>query len=230
MDENLSLDITVNDFIDVIKSQQISNENIKKLIAKMGETISINLISNIYRAAGFKVVDSRKKIIEPTSKANYKMTLKEAIPMARSLRTQSDRQKEKPKVKPKEIAKTETKAVIVDVLPSKTNEFTVRTQTNPFQIEHAADAKEFILAALQLTDEQLESIRNLTYLSNESNSNPSESIYEAIKQLGGRERINKTYYISKEVIERVADFAEDKSIKVSQLVEIALLDAINKYN
>ena len=59
--------------------------------------------------------------------------------------------------------------------------------------------------------------------------NSSESIYESIKQLGGRERINKTYYISKEIIEKVAQFCDDKSVKVSQFVEIAILEVIKKY-
>lgn len=227
--EHFNLDITVADFINIVKSQQISNENIRKSIANLGEVISVNSIPNIYRAAGFEVIDSRKKMIEPTSKVDYKITLKDAIPLARSLRTQSEKQKDKPKQKPKNSTKTETKAVLVNVLPPKTTEFTERIYSNPFPIEQAAEAKEFILAALELTATQLESIKNLTYSNNESNSNPSESIYEAIKQLGGRERMNKTYYISKEVIERVADFSEDKSIKVSQFVEIALLDAISKY-
>lgn len=233
MGENLKLDMLVADFVDMVKSLQLSNENIRKILVDLGETLSKNSITNIYTVAGFEVLDSRKKIIEPTKKANYEMTLRDAIPLARSLRMQHDKTAAK---QPKEKVRKETKPVVIDTRNKDTQEqqptqFVGRIQSNPFEIERAPEATEFILAALNLTHNQLESIKNLINSNNESNSNPfeSESIYEAIKQLGGRDRKNKTYYISEDIINLVAEFAEGKSVKVSQFVEIALLDAIKKY-
>ncbi|WP_332651638.1 hypothetical protein [Lysinibacillus sp. 54212] len=232
MEEHLELDMLVSDFVEVVKQQQLSNESIRKILVDLGETLSKNSISNIYTVSGYEVLDSRKKIIEPTESANDKMTLREAVQLARSLRMQHEKTAVK---KPKEKVQKEIKPVVIDTrrtdqeqLP---NEFAGRIPSNPFEIDRAAEATEFILAALDLTQNELESIKNLIYSNNESSSNliESNSIYEAIKQLGGRDRKNKTYYISEEIINLVAEFAEGKSVKVSQFVEIAMLDAIKKY-
>lgn len=226
---DISYDMTVSDFIKVVKDKHLSNENIRIMLGQLGETISKNSISNIYIVAGFEIKDNRKKIIEPTEKVNYEMTLKEAIPLARSLRMHNEKNTKNTN---SEVVKKEKKPspIVIDKPKEQLeNEFTGRIQSNLFPIDPGAEAKDFILKALGLTNDELESIKNLIYSKNEFNSNSFESIYEAIKQLGGRERINKTYYISKEIIDRVAEFAEVKSVKVSQFVEVALLDAIKKY-
>ena len=210
----------IGDFIAVVKQQQLSNENIRMILGKLGETISKNSISNIYTAAGFQVKDSRKKIIEPTQQANYDMTLKEAVQRARALRMKSEKQTRQPKV-------IEAKAVVIEA--PKTVEFGERIYSNPLPIEQAAEAKDFILAALDLTKSEFESIKNLINSKKEFSSNPFESIHVAVKALGGRDRKNKTYYISQEIIDLVAEFAEEKSVKVSQFVEVALLEAMKKY-
>ena len=222
MNEQIKLDMQIVDFIDIVKQQQLSNENIRMILGKLGETLSKNAISNIYIAAGFEVLDSRKKIIEPTDQAKYNMTLKEAVQLARALRMKSEKQPRQKVVEPK--------AVIIEAPKApKTVGFGERIYLNPFPIERAAEAKDFILAALDLTQIEFESIKSLINSKNEFSSNPFESIHEAVKELGGRDRKNKTYYISTEIIERVAEFAEEKSVKVSQFVEIALLDALKKY-
>ena len=231
MGDQLSLNMTVAKFIEVVKDQQLSNDYIRMALGKLGETLSKNSISNIYIAAGFEVKDARKKLIEPTQDADYRMTLKEAIPLARALRSKNEKTSN-PKPHPRGYIKPKT--IVIDPVNEPPQEqvptqFVGRIQSNPFPIDQPAEATDFILAALNLTRSELESIKNLTYSKNESNSNLIESIHEAIKQLGGRERINKTYYISKEVIDLVAEFAEDKSVRVSQFVEIALLDALKKY-
>lgn len=233
MGDQLSLDMTVMKFIEVVKDQQLSNDYIRMALGKLGETLSKNSISNIYIAAGFEVKDARKKLIEPTEDADYRMTLKEAIPLARSLRLKNEKTSN-PKLQRKGYI--EPKVVVIDPIEEPPQEqvptqFAGRIQSNPFTLDQPTEATDFILAALNLTRNELESIKNLIYSQNEFNSNPieSESIYEAIKQLGGRERINKTYYISKEIIDLVASFTEEKSVKVSQFVEVALLDALKKY-
>ena len=233
VDEQFNLNMTVAEFISVVKDRQLSNDYIRMALGKLGETLSKNSISNIYVAAGFEVKDARKKLIEPTPEADYRMKLKEAIPLARALRLKNEKTGNP---KPQTKGPIKPKAIVIDPVSEPPQEqvptqFAGRIQSNPFPLEQAAEATDFILAALNLTRSELESIRNLIYSQNESNSNliESESIYDAIKQLGGRNRTNKTYYISKEIIDLVAEFAEDKSVKVSQFVEIALLDALKKY-
>ena len=226
MGEQVSLETTVADFIEIVKMLKLSNVQVKEMLDSLGDVVGKNIITDIFEAAGFV---KKNKIFEPTKKVNYEMTLQEAIPIARSMRAKKDKQAV---AKPIEKKKTPPTYEIIDTPPVETvvpvEQFVGRTYSNPFPIERPEEAQEFILTALGLTSLQLESIKNLIYSSAVA-TNPSESIYESIKQLGGRDRTNKTYYISKEIIERVADFAEDKSVKVSQFIEVALLDAIKKY-
>lgn len=228
MGEQVSLETTVADFIEIVKMLKLSNVQVKEMLDSLGDVVSKNSITDIYEVAGFVVKDARKKIIEPTKKVNYEMTLQDAISIARSMRAKKDKQAV---AKPIEKKKTPPTYEIIDTPPVETvvpvEQFAGRTYSNPFPIERPEEAQEFILTALGLTQIQLESIKNLIH--SPATTNPTESIYESIKQLGGRDRTNKTYYISKEIIERVADFAEDKSVKVSQFIEVALLDAIKKY-
>lgn len=56
-----------------------------------------------------------------------------------------------------------------------------------------------------------------------------QNINEAVSQLKSRDRGNKTFYISKAIAEDAALFAERNSIKMSQLVEISLLELMEKY-
>ena len=95
------------------------------ILGEFGEVLSKNSISNIYTVAGFKVKDTRKKIIEPTDKANFDMTLKEAIPLARALRMKNEK-------KPKPKKAVEAKVVVIEAPKErKKNEFGERIYSNP---------------------------------------------------------------------------------------------------
>ncbi|MFG3614373.1 hypothetical protein [Rummeliibacillus stabekisii] len=54
-------------------------------------------------------------------------------------------------------------------------------------------------------------------------------IYGEIAKLRVRRRKNKTFYVSEEITDDVAQLADKMNIKISQFVEVALLDAIKKY-
>lgn len=58
---------------------------------------------------------------------------------------------------------------------------------------------------------------------------PSRSIGEVAGKLKARTRGNKTFYIDKELAEDAAVFAERHGIRLSQLVEVALIEAMEKY-
>lgn len=228
MGEKVTLNTTVADFIEIVKNQMLSNIQVKELLDSLGETVSKNIISDIYLAAGFEIVDARKKIFEPVANTNYKMKLKDAINLARLMRIKKEKESKEQTYSVKE--KTES-PVIIDVPKDvETGEqFVGITHSNLFELEQPEQAQDFILAALGLTKNQLAVLKQLTDQGEFVRTNSNESIYEAIRKLGGRERINKTYYISKELIELTASFCEDKSVKVSQFVETALLDTLKKY-
>lgn len=228
MRKKVTLNTTVADFIEIVKNQMLSNIQAKELLDSLGENVSKNIISDIYLAAGFEIIDARKKIIEPTSNVNYEIQLKDAINLARSMRTEKEKQSKDPV---KSVTEKTKVPVIINVPKNVQTEeqFVGITHSNPFELEQPEQAQDFILAALGLTKNQLVVLKQLTDQGEFVGTNSNESIYEAIKQLGGRERTNKTYYISKEIIELSAAFCEDKSVKVSQFVETALLDALKKY-
>lgn len=228
IDGMIHLETTVAELIEIVKDQKLSNVQIKELLEGLGETLSKNIISEIYHAAGFNVINARKKIFEPSETANYEMTIRDAIVYARSARLEKEK-KATPKLK---SISTKEPVPVVTRSPKKVEpveQFAGINVPNPFSLEAPEQAQDFILAALGITKNQLTILQQLTDESQFVGTNSNESIHAAVKQLGGRERMNKTYYISKEIIERTAAFCEDKNVKVSQFVEMALLEAIKKY-
>lgn len=55
-------------------------------------------------------------------------------------------------------------------------------------------------------------------------------LIEEVAKLKVRERKNKSYYISIELSDQVAQLAEKNNIKISNAVEVALIDFIKQYN
>ena len=92
-----------------------------------------------------------------------------------------------------------------------------------FNFANKAEMQSAILEVLDLTHADLDALRSLQ-------SEPSTgTIYEAVSKLKSRKRTNKTYYISEEIAQQVQAFAEAHTIKVSQFIEVALLEAMRKY-
>lgn len=63
----------------------------------------------------------------------------------------------------------------------------------------------------------------------ESNSGKKNLVEEGAK-LRVRERKNRSYYISKEIADRVAELAEENNLKISNVIEVALLDFLHNYS
>ena len=214
-------------FIEMVQNEKLSNHQVKVLLDEAGEVISKNAITDIYAAGGYVLKDARKRIFEPSDSVQDEMTLETAIALARSMRS-----KKVPVIKPEKkkapLAYVVNDEPIVEpIAPVPVEQFVGRTYSNSLSIERPEEAQEFILASLGLTTNELESIKELIHSGSATTFN--ESIYEAVKQLGSRERKNKTYYISTEIIERVAAFTESKNVRVSEFIEVALLEAIKKY-
>lgn len=54
-------------------------------------------------------------------------------------------------------------------------------------------------------------------------------IYNEVARLKSRKRKNKTFYISEDLTQEVVEFAEELNVKISQLVEVALIEMLKKY-
>ncbi|MFJ7371575.1 hypothetical protein ACIQVU_19415 [Lysinibacillus sp. NPDC098008] len=182
-----------------------------------GKAIPKDIIPYVFKAAAY---DYEKNMYKATSQTDESMTIENLLPLARQLQKQAKIEKLNKDIVASPTVIENGKEPIKEIIESNPlqNELTLANQS---------EAQAFILEALDLTLDELSFIKELA--KNKVTTNGIESIYESIKQLGGRDRLNKTYYISKEVIEMAAEFCEEKSVKVSQFVEVAILEAIKKY-
>lgn len=193
-----------------------------------GKAIPKDVIPYVFKAAHY---DYENNVYKATESTTPHVTIEELLPIAKQLQ------------KAAKVAKLQKEVGMqsVVVLPATQKEEAPEAEriqnvihsnlvpkTNSFPLDQL-EAKAFILQALDLTMDELATLKSLTQKSTNSFEPNSESIYDAVKQLGGRDRTNKTYYLSKEVIKVAADYCEDHSVKVSQFIEVAILDAIKKY-
>lgn len=118
----------------------------------------------------------------------------------------------------------ETNNEIVRVAPSK-------KIVNSELIETNSDGNMEVLNALGLTpskwnvlieiiDERMEQVENKVDVN---------EIYNEIAHLKSRKRKNKTFYISEDLTQEVVELAEELNIKISQFVEVALIQTLTKY-
>ena len=56
-----------------------------------------------------------------------------------------------------------------------------------------------------------------------------KNIYSEVARLKTRKRKNKTFYISEDLTQDIVEFAEDLNVKISQLVEVAMIEMLSKY-
>lgn len=220
---NFSYDMTIEELVNNMNNGG-SQSTLYAASREAGKAIPKDIIPYVFKAAHYEYENGVYKATESTTP---NVTTEELIPIARQLQ------------KAAKVAKLQkevgTQSVVV--LPATPKEEAAETERiqnimQPNVVNDGAqfpldqqEAKAFILQALDLTADELAMLKSLT----QQTTNPFESIHESIKQLGGRDRTNKTYYLSKEVIERAANFCDDHSVKVSQFIEVAILDAIKKY-
>ena len=85
-----------------------------------------------------------------------------------------------------------------------------------------------LLNVIGLSPEQFNVLREVANERLAGNDEPT-NINAAVAQLRARDRGNKTFYISKALAEDAATFAERQGIKLSHLIEIALIETMQKY-
>lgn len=98
-------------------------------------------------------------------------------------------------------------------------------------IETNSDRNTEVLNALGLTPSKwnvLMEIIDERMLQMENKVDVNE-IYNEIAHLKSRKRKNKTFYISEDLTQEVVELAEELNIKISQFVEVALIETLTKY-
>lgn len=216
-------DMTISELVE--KMNDGGSQNVLYAASReAGKAIPKDVIPYVFKAAHYEY---EKGVYNATESTTPHVTIEELLPKARQLQTVA------------KVAKLQKETVTQStvVIPVASKEVAAETERiqnimQPNVVHEGArlpldqqEARTFILQALDLTSDELAVLKSLT----QQTTNLFESIHESIKQLGGRDRTNKTYYLSKEVIERAATFCDDHSVKVSQFIEVAILDAIKKY-
>lgn len=87
-----------------------------------------------------------------------------------------------------------------------------------------------LLSMLDLTHSELQALKELA---NKQLNNPttveSNNIHDSISKLKFTDRANKTFYVSREVALKATEFSEKHTIKLSHLIELALLEVMERY-
>lgn len=81
------------------------------------------------------------------------------------------------------------------------------------------------------TDDEVKKLKELATVDSTKKLKETltKDITEAAASLSSEERKSKTFYIDQGMAQQAKEFAEDKGIKLAEFVEIALLDAMEKY-
>lgn len=175
--------------------------------------INKDVIPYLFKVAGYT---REKQKYVGTNKVQSHLTINELIPLAKAAQRESKLNKLQKAVV--------TTPVVIDApaVIQKTNAGANITES----IFNFANKEEVQTAILDVLDITLDDLSVLKSLKGEA---PATTIYEAINKMGSRTRSNKTYYLSTEVVKQVQEFTESHTIKTSQFVEIALIEAIKKY-
>ncbi|QFG01282.1 hypothetical protein PB01_20850 (plasmid) [Psychrobacillus glaciei] len=178
----------------------------------------------LFKAAGY-TREKQKYVAEDG--ANTNITIENLLPLAKELHKQA------------KIAKLTNESVAPKVVvleaqkPQKKVEIQALTETNVganvIDFSNKEQMQNAILEVLDLTMEDLEAVRSIGQHSEVAATTEKVSIFEEIKKLSGRDRANKTYFMSKELSGNIKEYADDNNIKVSQIIEIAIIDFLKKY-
>lgn len=188
--------------------------------------IQKDILPFLFKAAGY--IREKQKYVAAAD-ANTTITIKKLVPIAKELHKQTKIEK---------LTNTELVASKVVVLeaekPTQQVENSELMQTNVganvFDFSDKEQMQHTILEVLDLTPEHLEAIRSIGLLREVAEATTdTANIFEEIKKLSGRNRANKTYFLSKELTENIKEFANSHNIKVSQIIEIAIIDFLKKY-
>lgn len=184
-----------------------------------------DILPFLFKSAGY--TREKQKYVAGTD-ANENITIENLLPAAKEFHKQTqitkltnaepvppkvvvlEAKKPKKNIENQELMETNALANVLDFGDKK-------------QMQHA------ILEVLDLTLEDLQAIRSIGQATEQPSTLENGSIFEEIKKLTGRDRANKTYFMSKELSNNMKEFADNNNIKVSQIIEIAIIDFLKKY-
>lgn len=202
--------------IDLINSKQ----SLKKLRAIL--SIRDTTIKDVFNNAGYFY---EAKIHKWVKKEDGILT--DDITFQKALEQLGKSSNLKPKTNRK-LIETNSKVIenaIVEVAATDTtivNNELIKPNSNETRVE--------VLNALGLTTTQW---NVLTEIINERMNQTTlvdiNEIYNEVARLKSRKRKNKTFYISEDLTQEVVEFAEELNVKISQLVEVALIEMLKKY-
>lgn len=104
--------------------------------------------------------------------------------------------------------------------------------TEPIVIEqpNILPSTQTLLSMLDISPSELQALKEVA---RKQLSNPttveSSNIHDSISKLKFTDRANKTFYVSREVSLKATEFSEKHTIKLSHLIELALLEVMERY-
>lgn len=87
-----------------------------------------------------------------------------------------------------------------------------------------------LIEMLGFTLQEFDVLKGMIHERMAGTSENKGNLVEEIAKLRVRERKNRSYYISKEIGDQVAELAASRNLKISNIVEVALIDFLQKYN
>lgn len=211
-----SFEMTIEELV-----KEMNNGGTQKDLYKLSK-ITKDVLPFLFKAAGYT---RKKQKYVPSEEVNLTITIEKLLPLAKELHKQAKIDKltngpitqrilgaEKPQrnISKQELIKPNVGTNVIDF-------------ANREQMQHA------ILEVLDLTLEDLDAIRSIGQHQETAATTVQVNIFDEIKKLSGRDRANKTYFMSKELAEKMKEYADNNNIKVSQIIEIAIIDFLKKY-
>lgn len=216
MKVNFNMQMTIASLVDEMNNGGSQNELYK--LSKINKDV----IPYLFKYAGYT---REKQKYVATGTVQSDLTIEQLLPLAKALHQEVKLAKLQKQVE------VPTKAVVIDTVAPVEQSITeivttnVGANVNEYSLNFAnkVEMQSAILEVLDLTLADLEAIKSANV------EKQNGTIYEAVTKLQSRRRANKTYYISEEIAQQVQQFTEAHAIKTSQFVEIALLEAMKKY-
>lgn len=218
---NFSFKMTIKELVEEMNDNGGTQKELYNL-----SKIPKDILPFLFKSAGY--TREKQKYVAGTD-ANENVTIENLLPAAKEFHKQT------------QIAKLTNAEPVspskVVVLEAEKHKNTIEKQelmgtnapTNVLDFGDKEQMQHAILEVLDLTLEDLQAIRSIGQATDHPSTSEKGSIFEEIKKLSGRDRANKTYFMSKELSDNIKEFADNNNIKVSQIIEIAIIDFLKKY-
>lgn len=217
---NFSFKMTIKELV----KEMNDNGGTQKELYKLSK-IPKDILPFLFKSAGY--TREKQKYVAGTN-ANENITIESLLLDAKEFHKQTQI------AKLTNLEPVPPKVVVLEAeKPKKTIEkqelMETNAPTNVLDFSNKEQMQHAILEVLDLTLEDLQAIRSIGQATDQPSTSEKVSIFEEIKKLSGRDRANKTYFMSKELSDNIKEFADNNNIKVSQIIEIAIIDFLKKY-